>query len=74
MQRLANVPPPFNQDLLLYDTEADIFYFGRRVMDQGADLLLIRESYFVDYDARPFSDFAAVNGGVVFWKMLFKPC
>lgn len=74
MHKIKNVPPPFNVDLLLYDAEADIFYFGRRVKDQGADLMLTRESYHVGYVAGAFSDFVAVNGGVVFWKMLFKPC
>lgn len=74
MQQLANVPPPFNVDLLLYDAEADIFYFGRRVKDQGADLMLGRRSCLVGFDSLPFADFVAVKGGVVFWKMLFKPC
>lgn len=74
MHLLKNVPPPFNVDLLLYDAEAEIFYFGRRVKEQGADLMLGRPSCLVDFDSQPFAAYASTKGAVTYWKMLIKPC
>ena len=82
MQRLKNVAPPFDVDLLIYDARVECYYFARRELVEGEDRFTISDAYpskkitrSIEQKAFEFSELKrSFGGGTLYWKMLFKPC